>query len=93
MHDELLESGLPVYGVSPQSAAIHERFRAQHQLPFPLLADTRKTLIRAFGVNGPLGFGVRRATFRIDQQGYVTARYVSDFNVGGHTDFLRDQLS
>lgn len=89
MHDEILESGVKVVGVSPQSGASHRRFAEQFQLPFPLLADTKKQLIRAFGVDGPLGFGVRRATFLIGQDGIIQQRHVSDFMVNTHTDFIR----
>ena len=43
----------------------HRRFVERYELPFPLLADAGGKVIRAYGVSGPLGFGVRRATFLI----------------------------
>jgi peroxiredoxin Q/BCP len=66
LHSEILRSGLNVAGISPQSPESHRRFREKHNLQFPLLADVEKAVIRMYEVNGPLGFGVRRATYLID---------------------------
>ncbi|MCG8503007.1 MAG: peroxiredoxin [Sphingomonadales bacterium] len=86
------ELGIRLVGVSPQSAASHKRFAATHDLPFPLLADERKAIIRAYGVNGPLGFGVRRATYLIGADGIIRNRVVSDLFVGSHVDFIRQVM-
>ena len=89
MHDEILESGYRVIAVSPQSERSHERFSREYQLPFPVLSDTSKKLIRAFGVDGPLGFGVRRATFLVGADGVIEKRHVADFSVNSHLDFVK----
>lgn len=81
-----------IVGVSPQSADSHRRFAEFHRLPFPLLADPDKRIIRAYGVDGPLGFGVRRATFYIGPDGTIENRVVSDLFVGGHVDLIRKLL-
>lgn len=81
-----------IVGVSPQNEATHARFADQYAIPFPLLADSRKQLIRAFGVDGPLGFGVRRATYLIDQQKVIRNRVVSDFFVGSHLALIKETL-
>ena len=39
-----------VLGVSRDSLASHEKFRAKHNLPFDLISDTGETLCRQFGV-------------------------------------------
>ena len=87
------QNGLRVFGISPQSAASHRRFRARHQLPFRLLADPARTAIRAYGVAGPFGLGVRRATFHIGANGIVLGRVLADFRITRHTDFVRAALS
>jgi len=92
MHDDILEAGYRVVGVSPQGEDSHRRFADSYSLPFPLLVDSRKTLIRAFGVDGPLGFGVRRVTFLIGADGVITRRHVADFDMRSHSRFVRDQL-
>src|SRR4029077_11010582 len=66
MHTELLEAGLDVAGGSPQTPDSHRKFRAKYKLPFALLAGVDKFVIRMYDVLGPLGFGVRRATYLID---------------------------
>ena len=42
--------GIPVFGVSMDSVASHKKFADKYSLHFPLLADTDKTMIEAFGV-------------------------------------------
>jgi len=84
--------GAQVVGVSPQSVASHQRFANSFSIPFPLLSDPRKKVIRAYGVDGPLGFGVRRVTFLIDHTRIVRNRVVSDLFVGSHTDLLKKTL-
>ncbi len=90
--DALHESNIRILGISPQSEASHKRFAAAHHLNFPLLADTDKTIIRAYGVDGPLGFGVRRATFLIGTDGRVARRVVSDLWLGSHKAFIASVL-
>ena len=84
--------GTQIVGVSPQSVASHERFAKRFSVPFPLLSDPRKKAIKAFGVDGPLGFGVRRVTFLIDRSKVIRNRVVSDLFVGSHTDLLKQTL-
>ena len=86
--DNLADHTIRILGISPQSAASHRRFAESFQLDFPLLSDEKKTIIRAYGVDGPLGFGVRRATFLVNQDQRIGKRVVSDLFVGSHTEFL-----
>lgn len=93
LHDDIIKSGLRIIGVSPQSAESHTRFAAEHKLPFPLLADEDKTVIKAYDVNGPLGIGVRRATFLIDEKGIIQDAVLADVFIGQHTDFINKAIS
>jgi len=90
---DLEHVNVQIVGVSPQNAASHARFRAQFQLPFPLLCDENKAIIRAFGVDGPLGFGVRRVTYLIGTDRRIVNRVVSDFFVGSHTDLIKQVIA
>ena len=87
--DGLQSVKVQIIGVSPQSQASHQKFRAAFKLPFPLLCDEKKQVVRAFGVDGPLGFGVRRVTYLIGTDRRIRNRVVSDFFVGGHTDLIK----
>ena len=89
LHGEVLQAGLDIAGVSPQDPASHRAFREKHQLPFTLLSDVDKAVIRMYDVNGPLGFGVRRATYLIDQARYIRGAVLADFRVSAHEDFVR----
>lgn len=89
MQDDLVSSGLRVVGVSPQDAASHTRFREKHQLNFTLLADESKTVIRQFDVDGPLGIGVRRATFLIGTDKVIQDAVLADVMISRHQDFIR----
>jgi len=89
MQDDLLASGLRVVGVSPQDSESHRRFSDKHQLGFTLLADTDKSAVKAYDVDGPLGFGVRRASFLIDQDGMIADAVLADFLIERHDAFFR----
>lgn len=82
-----------VVGISVQSVASHLRFKTQFDLPFTLLSDIEKVAVRAYGVTGPMGFGIRRATFLIDADAVIRKRVVSDFFVGPHASLLQDSAS
>jgi peroxiredoxin Q/BCP len=65
LHQDLMKAKLRVVGVSPQDVASHRKFADEHGLNFPLLADPDKVAVKAYDVDGPLGFGVRRGSFLI----------------------------
>ena len=65
-------------GVSTDTVASHEKFKAKHALPFTLLADPGKELVSAYGVYqekkqyGRSFMGTVRTTFVIDEGGTIT---------------------
>ena len=83
---------LRVVGISPQSPQTHAKFKAKYQLPFVLLSDEHKAVIKMYGVNGPLGLGVRRATYLIDASRRVRDVVLADFRIGRHADFVRKAI-
>ena len=76
-YERMLSKGYAVVGVSVQDARSHQRFIEKYQLPFPLIADTEKTLVRQFGVwgekkmAGRTYMGTLRTTFIINEEGIV----------------------
>jgi peroxiredoxin Q/BCP len=74
----LKEAGYELLGVSTDSDKKHQKFIDKYELPFHLLADTDKTVVRAYGVYGPKSFmgkifeGTHRKTFLIDEEGTIT---------------------
>ena len=42
-----------------------------------------------YDVRGPLGFGVRHATYLIDQARYIRSAVLADFRIGQHEASIR----
>ncbi|HEX8782213.1 MAG TPA: peroxiredoxin [Steroidobacteraceae bacterium] len=89
LHGELEQAGLNLAGVSPQKPATHRRFRDTYRIPYTLLSDVEKVVICMYDVRGPLGIGVRRATYLIDQARYVRAAVLANFRISEHEAFVR----
>jgi peroxiredoxin (alkyl hydroperoxide reductase subunit C) len=64
---------------------VHLAWRRDHEdlkgLPFPMLADIRKSLSGALGILDEEGVA-KRATFIVDPQGVIRFASVTDMNVG-----------
>ncbi|MGD8977250.1 MAG: peroxiredoxin [Gammaproteobacteria bacterium] len=93
MHEDISDVGIRVVGVSPQDEDSHQRFKSRHKLPFTLLADGDKKAVKAYGVDGPLGLGVRRATFLINPDGVIEDVVLADLLIGRHSDFIREAVA
>ncbi|MCL4392036.1 thioredoxin-dependent thiol peroxidase [Patescibacteria group bacterium] len=70
-----------VLGVSVDSVRSHGKFAEKYQLPFTLLADEKKEVVRKYGVWGKKKFmgreyeGTLRTSFLIDPQGKIAKIY------------------
>ncbi|HEY7753795.1 MAG TPA: peroxiredoxin [Steroidobacteraceae bacterium] len=93
LHTKILSAGLKVVGISPQSPESHRRFREQHSLPFTLLSDEDKAVIRSYDVDGPLGIGVRRATFLLDAKGKIVDAVLADLRISRHQEFVQKAIA
>lgn len=75
---ELLKAGYQVIGVSIDNETSHQKFIEKNSLPFRLIADTDKELVKKFGVwqeknmFGKKFMGTVRTTFLIDEEGVIT---------------------
>lgn len=80
-----------VIGISPDSAASHDKFKTKHGLSVALAADPDKEAAEAYGVwveksmYGRKYMGVERATFLIDAEGKI-ARAWRKVKVPGHAE-------
>ena len=68
-------------GISPQDVDSHERWIEKQQFPFPLLADTAKSVIEEYGVRGFGPIAVKRSTFVIDAEGIVRHKRVASIGM------------
>ena len=94
----LQEKGFIVLGVSPDSIKSHQKFIDKYNLPFSLIADEDKAVIKAFGVWGPKKFmgkeydGVHRTTFIIDEDG-VIEKVFSKVKTKDHTNQILESYN
>lgn len=89
LQPQIESAGLQVAGISPQSPESHRAFREKYHLPFVLLSDPDRCVVRMYGVVGPFGLGVRRSTFLIDAGGKILDAVASDLRIGVHVRFVR----
>jgi peroxiredoxin Q/BCP len=80
-----------IVGVSTDSVESHRKFAGKFDLPFPLLSDEGKDLVKKYGVwkeksmYGKKYMGIERTTFVIDEKGTITHIFPK-VKVDGHID-------
>lgn len=85
------KAGAAVVGVSKDSVAKHDKFKARYDLNFPLVSDAEGTLCAAWGVwveksmYGRKYMGIERATFLIGADGRI-ARVWRKVKIPGHVE-------
>jgi len=78
---EIKATGAHLFGVSIDPVKSHEKFIVKFDLPFPLLSDTDKSIVEAYGVwveksmYGKKYMGTERTTFVIDAKGKIAASF------------------
>jgi peroxiredoxin Q/BCP len=86
---EFESAGAMIVGVSPDSAASHDKFKKKYELGFALASDESKAMLEAYGVwveksmYGRKYMGVERTTFLIAPDGRI-ARIWPKVKVPGH---------
>jgi peroxiredoxin Q/BCP len=77
LHPMIADEGLTVWGISPDGAASHAKFRAKFELPFTLLSDEDRAVIDAYGAwgkkmnYGKEYMGLIRSSFLVDGEGRI----------------------
>jgi peroxiredoxin Q/BCP len=96
-YQELTDHGFALLGVSPDSAASHQKFISKFNLPFPLIADTDQTILKAYGawgeksMYGKIYEGVLRSTFVISDTGHILLA-LHKVNTKDHTAQILTEL-
>jgi peroxiredoxin Q/BCP len=89
LDDEIREIGADVWGVSPDGATSHRRFREKFGLPFTLLSDEQHATADAYGawqkrsMYGREYMGIVRSSFLVDPDGRI-ARSWPRVRADGH---------
>lgn len=98
IYDEFIEMDVVVIGISKDSSASHQKFADKYSLPFILLSDPELTVIKSYDVwkekklYGKSSMGVVRATYIIDENGYieeVMPKVKPDTNAAEVLNYLR----
>ncbi|MEL6920036.1 MAG: thioredoxin-dependent thiol peroxidase [Pseudomonadota bacterium] len=95
--DEFKAANTVVIGISPDSAAKHDKFKSKHDLTIMLAADEERLAIEGFGVwveksmYGKKYMGVERSTFLIDAEGKI-AQVWRKVKVPGHAEAVLDAV-
>jgi thioredoxin-dependent peroxiredoxin len=83
--------GAVVIGASADSVESHRKFAGKYDLPFMLVSDEQKDLLKKYGVwkeksmYGRTYMGIERTTFIIDEKGIVSHIFPK-VKVDGHTE-------
>jgi peroxiredoxin Q/BCP len=91
LHVQFRKAGVRVLGVSPDSLASHEKFKAKMAFPFDLAADEDHKLAGLFDVwkeknmYGRKVMGIERGTFLIDPAGVLRQEW-RKVKVDGHAE-------
>jgi peroxiredoxin Q/BCP len=97
-YEALLEKGFIVLGVSADNEKSHQKFIKKYSLPFPLIADTDRTIINAYDVWGKKTIfgktmdGINRTTFVISEEGIIQ-RILTKVDTENHTQQILTQLN
>ena len=97
LHAKFKRQKTTILGVSRDSLASHEKFKAKQKFPFDLLSDPDEKLCKKFDViqekslYGRKFMGVERSTFLIDRNGKLRAEW-RKVKVKGHAQEVLDKV-
>jgi thioredoxin-dependent peroxiredoxin len=98
VHESYTDTGADVWGVSPDSASSHRRFREKFDLPFTLLSDEDKAVSTRYGAwrekqnYGKTYWGIGRSTYLIDPDLRI-ARAWPSVKADGHAAAVLEALA
>ena len=96
MYEDLQGKDTEVIGVSLDSDSSHEKFASKHNVPYPLIADSDKTLAKRYeaigGLGGLLGIA-KRVTYLIDKAGKIAGAFDGTFDENPHLGGVREAVA
>ncbi len=91
------DNDIVIIGVSKDGARAHKKFIEKYELPFLLLSDEDKEVMKTYGawgeknMYGKITVGVIRKTFLIDEEGNISKIY-GRVRVPGHSDKILEEF-
>jgi len=89
---DLRNLSVSVFGVSRDDLDTHRKFKAEHSLPFELLADVDGSVAKDYKARLPLLGVSKRITYLIDAEGRVAAVHEEMFGSARHVHAVRAAL-
>ena len=89
LHAQFIKAKIMVFGISRDSVASHEKFKAKYDFPFDLLSDSDQVACQHFGVikeknmYGKKVMGIERSTFIMGTNGEILREW-RGVKVDGH---------
>ena len=96
-YDDLLEKGFQIIGVSADPEDSHRKFAEKYRLPFPLIPDTEKNILKKYDVWGLKKFmgreyqGINRTTFVISEDGKIE-NIITKVKTKDHADQILSEM-
>lgn len=95
--EDFSKLGAVVLGISADSVKSHKKFVEKYGLPFPLLADEDKKIVKKYGVWGLKKFmgreyeGIFRTSFLVDPKGKI-AKVYENVKAATHAEMILKDL-
>ncbi len=86
------ELDIPVFGVSKDDMATHEKFKKANNLPFDLLSDTTGKVCKAYQALIPLVKMPKRITYYIDADHHIAGVFSDMFEDKEHVDNMLKKI-
>jgi peroxiredoxin Q/BCP len=86
------ELDIPVFGISRDNLASHEKFKKTHRLPFELLADESGKVCKAYDALLPLIKMPTRVTYLLDSNHRIAGVFQGLFENKAHVAAMLKQL-
>ncbi len=73
VYGDFQSNGVVVFGISSDSIESHKKFAEKYKLPFTLLSDSKKEVIKIYGANSTLG--TKRISYLVGPSGLIEKVY------------------
>ena len=88
----LAELGATVIGVSGDNSDSHQRFSDKHSVPFSLLVDPERRIIKAYGASMPILNRTLRVTYVIDTNRRILGAFHHELSAAKHLNDVKQAL-
>lgn len=88
IYKDFESNGVKVFGISTDSVESHKKFIEKYQLPFTLLSDPKKEVIKVYGAGGT--FATKRISYLVGPNGIIEKVYLKVDPTNHGIEILQD---